>query len=315
MSMSTTSPRPPAPAAAEPAPQDVWPTPPARTGQRLYVLKEGDTFVVADACGDITGEGDGLFHNDTRVLSTFRLLTSGHHPALLSSAVTQDNAFFTANLTNRPLLPLGESSMPQGVLHIERRRFLWDRRMFERVRIANHGVEDVLLPMSIEHGADFADIFEVRGTHRARRGEIAPPTTDGRRAHFRYQGLDGVERTSCIAFSEPPARMSGSRAEFMFSLPRGKVMDLHIECGADRCEAPSEDRWRLHAVQARLSMRVKRRRGASLRLNHPTPIEGWCGRRELNPHGRSHQNLNLACLPVPPRPLLRSPVRLRPGGL
>ena len=30
---------------------------------------------------------------------------------------------------------------------------------------------------------------------------------------------------------------------------------------------------------------------------------GWCGRRELNPHGRSHQNLNLACLPVSPRPL------------
>ena len=28
----------------------------------------------------------------------------------------------------------------------------------------------------------------------------------------------------------------------------------------------------------------------------------WCGRRDLNPHGRSHQNLNLACLPVPPRP-------------
>jgi hypothetical protein len=28
----------------------------------------------------------------------------------------------------------------------------------------------------------------------------------------------------------------------------------------------------------------------------------WCGRRDLNPHGRSHQNLNLACLPIPPRP-------------
>ncbi len=28
----------------------------------------------------------------------------------------------------------------------------------------------------------------------------------------------------------------------------------------------------------------------------------WCGRRDLNPHGLRHQNLNLACLPVPPRP-------------
>ena len=29
---------------------------------------------------------------------------------------------------------------------------------------------------------------------------------------------------------------------------------------------------------------------------------GWCGRRDLNPHGLSHQILNLACLPIPPRP-------------
>ena len=33
-----------------------------------------------------------------------------------------------------------------------------------------------------------------------------------------------------------------------------------------------------------------------------TVIAPWCGRRDLNPHGRSHQNLNLACLPIPPRP-------------
>ena len=28
----------------------------------------------------------------------------------------------------------------------------------------------------------------------------------------------------------------------------------------------------------------------------------WCGRRDLNPHDLRHQNLNLACLPVSPRP-------------
>ena len=32
------------------------------------------------------------------------------------------------------------------------------------------------------------------------------------------------------------------------------------------------------------------------------PLVGWCGRRDLNPHGLRHQNLNLACLPIPPRP-------------
>ena len=27
----------------------------------------------------------------------------------------------------------------------------------------------------------------------------------------------------------------------------------------------------------------------------------WCTRRELNPHALRHKNLNLTCLPIPPR--------------
>ena len=42
-----------------------------------YVLKDGDTFIVADAAGDIEGGSDGFFHNDTRLLSRFRLRISG----------------------------------------------------------------------------------------------------------------------------------------------------------------------------------------------------------------------------------------------
>ena len=52
----------------------------------------------------------------------------------------------------------------------------------------------------------------------------------------------------------------------------------------------------------------------------PNPLlRDWCGRRDSNPHGRSHQNLNLACLPIPPRPLnarlwQRSITQLLPRG-
>src|SRR5690606_41032130 len=60
--------------------------------------------------------------------------------------------------TNRPLPPMGGRSAPAGVLHLERRRFLWDKRLFERVRMVNHGIEDILLPLAFEFGADFAEI-------------------------------------------------------------------------------------------------------------------------------------------------------------
>ncbi len=40
----------------------------------------------------------------------------------------------------------------------------------------------------------------------------------------------------------------------------------------------------------------------------------WCGRRDLNPHDLRHQVLNLACLPVPPRPPISDRPAPRRGG-
>jgi len=243
--------------------------------EQLMALKDADTFCVADHWGDLKGGADGLFDHDTRLLSRFVMTVGGARPSRLSSGVSQDNVFFICHTTNRPLPPMGGRSAPAGVLHIERRRFIWDRRLFERVSMVNHGVEDVLLPLSFEFGADFADIFQVRGTPRLKRGTVAPPTNDGRRVTFSYTGLDDVERHSCLAFSEPPARLTGARADFMFSLPMGKRVDLFIECGPDRCETPDEVRFRLNALQARLSMRRRRRRGASLRGPRSPRFNDW----------------------------------------
>ena len=151
--------------------------------EQLMALKEGDTFLVADGWGDMKGGADGLFAGDTRVLSRWAMTVGLLKPSRLSSGVSQDNVFFSCHTTNRPLPPMGGRSAPAGVLHIERRRFLWNRRMFERIRMVNHGVEDILLPLAFDFGADFFDIFQVRGTPRAKRGTIHTPTTDGRRVN------------------------------------------------------------------------------------------------------------------------------------
>lgn len=243
--------------------------------ERLMALKDADTFAVADGWGDMKGGADGLFHEDTRILSRLVLTVGLARPSRLSSGVSQDNVYFTCHSTNRPLPPMGGRSAPAGVLHIERRRFVWDRRMFERVRMVNHGIEDILLPLALDFAADFADIFEVRGTPREKRGQVETPSHDGRRVSFAYTGLDGVRRTSCLGFSEPPARLSGLRAEFMFSLPKGKRCDLYLECGPDRCDAPDEARFRVNAVAARVAMRTRRRRGASLRGPRSPRFNEW----------------------------------------
>ncbi len=282
----------------------------AETGglDTLQALKDGDTFLVADNWGDLKGGADGLFDRDTRILSRFVMTVGLARPSRLSSGVSRDNVFFTAHTTNRPLPPMGGRSAPAGVLHIERRRFVWDRRLFERVRMVNHGIEDVLLPLAFEFGADFADIFQVRGTLREKRGAGEVPTTDGRRVTFRYTGLDAVVRTSCLAFSEPPARLNGSRAEFMLSLPMGKELDLYIECGPEMCLTPDAQRWRENAVQARLAMRRRRRRGASLRGPRSPRFNAWLDQ------SRSDIALLTTDLPTGPYPYAGTPWFSTPFG-
>lgn len=236
-----------------------------RTPQRLFPLKDRDTFVVADSFGDILGAGDGLFHDDTRILSHWRLMLGSRPPTLLSGAITQDNVVFTFHGLNKAMPAPGGPAGPPGVLHIERSRFLWEERLYERVVIVNYSHAVVILPLVFEFDADFRDMFEVRGARRPKRGETHPPEVGERSVRFRYDGLDGVERTSVVAFSDPPAKLAAHKAEFMYALKADGRVELHIEIAAVPGLPPTRERYRAAAARARFAMRNRRRRGARLK--------------------------------------------------
>ena len=148
---------------------------------------------------------------------------------------------------------------------VERKRFLWEERLYERITCTNYSRDVVILPLAIEYGADFHDMFEVRGMKRARRGYQQGPQLVGRSVRFVYEGLDQVERTSIIAFSDPPARLSASRAEFMYALQAEGRLELYIEIGAHDGNIPSRERFRAAAARARWDMRARRRHGARIK--------------------------------------------------
>jgi glycogen debranching enzyme len=241
-------------------------TPSAGTARGQYSLKSGDTFVVCDAFGDIRGAADGLFHNDTRMLSAFALDLGGKPPSLLSAAISHDNVLFTANLSNKPLPPMGERATPQGVIHLERERFLWEARMYERISCVNYDDSEVRVTLALRFEADFRDIFEVRGTPRARRGVLYPPEVEGGTVALRYDGLDGVTRRSVISFSTAPDRLDGHTAELRLTLPRLSTTELFIEVGPEAVQ-PGRERYRAAAADARRAMRKRRVHGARPRSN------------------------------------------------
>jgi glycogen debranching enzyme len=236
------------------------PTAEAHATVSQFALKEGDTFLVADAQGNVTGHGDGFFHNDTRLLSSFVLTLGGALPSLLSSAVSQDNLYFTAHLTNQPLPSLG-SPTPQGVVHVERKRFLAEGRLFEFVRLVNYSDAATQVPLQLRFGADFRDMFEVRGETRARRGQFQPPVLTRQGVCFAYRGLDGLLRRIVIDFSEVPDELTPERAVFQVALPARGAWMLYLEVGPESA-SPSRSRYRQAAASAWRHLRRRRQRGA-----------------------------------------------------
>ena len=205
-------------------------------------LKQGDTFALFDTLGDVIDPGatpGGIFYNDTRHLSGVRLLIDGQRPLLLSSAVENDNVVLTVDLANPDIYQNGKVVLPRETLHVRRSKFLWDGTCHERIAVHNFGTEPQNCFLSIGFAADFADLFEVRGMTRTKRGEQSVDR-DARTVTFRYQGLDGIARSTRIHFDLKPSRMSDSEAIFHFQLKAGEQKALVMTVCCVREEACSQ---------------------------------------------------------------------------
>ncbi len=206
---------------------------------RARVLKYGRMFFVFDRLGDVQTSGlgeQGLFYDGMRHLSDLSLRLWNARPLLLSSTVATNNFLFTADLANLDVLREGEIAISRGVLHLVRSRFLWRDSCFEKLLFVNHGLDELEIPVGIGFDADFADIFEVRGTVRERRGRRLKDEVRDNSVILSYEGLDRVLRETCIQTDVVPQRASGTGLAFEVSLrPKERVtLQVEICCKVDR---------------------------------------------------------------------------------
>src|SRR5579883_1219064 len=147
----------------------------ARTvDEHSRVLKQGDTFAVFDHYGDVNPGGlgeEGLYHGGTRFLSSLLLRLRHERPLFLSSTVKKDNDLLAVDLTNPDVAQDGHVTIPRGTIHLSRICFIWKGVCYARLHLRNYQSSPVDTALRLRLEADFADIFEVRGTRRARRGE------------------------------------------------------------------------------------------------------------------------------------------------
>jgi glycogen debranching enzyme len=254
--------------------------PSALADEQTRVLKHGDTFAVFDRYGDVKPSGlgeEGLYHDGTRHLSCLLLLLGQHRPMFLSSTVKEDNDHLTVDLTNSDLLDGDQVAVPRGTLHIFRCKFLRGAACYERIRLKNFGLAYVEVGFSLHYRADFADIFEVRGTHRARRGRHLGATVEGNAVVLDYDGLDGVRRRTRLAFDPPPDAVLSTEAYFRVALPpHGEAaFDVVVSCEQGHAASAAPP---YQGAIARAAEESAARRGACVVHTSDTQFNDWINR-------------------------------------
>jgi len=195
------------------------------------VLKHDDAFFVADRRGDFPAIPDsefGFYVSDTRFLDRFDLRVHDQRPLLLNAAVSHDNLQLAIDLTNADLHD-GDTILVAGrMLHLARRLTLYGRELCQTLRVENFAAEAVRVRLDWRFGADFADVFEVRGLHRERRGTLLPPACEASMVRLAYKGLDGAVRTTLLAFEPAPTELTATEATYQLVVPAGGRFDLSI---------------------------------------------------------------------------------------
>jgi glycogen debranching enzyme len=189
------------------------------------VLKHGNAFGVFDSKGDAIakpGGSEGVYYCDTRHLSHFAISLNERRPIVLSSTLRDDNATLTCDLANPGLVDDDGLAMDHDLIHVRRTRFLWKGSCFERLRVRNFDLRARSLRLAIRFASDFADLFEVRGMVREKRGQAHDPEIRAGQAMLSYTGLDDRLRSTTLRFDPAPDKMTSIKLSSAFIWDREK---------------------------------------------------------------------------------------------
>ncbi len=236
--------------------------------RRTRTLKHGDTFAVFDQRGDIGGEpgnSEGLYHRDTRILSQFQLLLEESRPLLLSSMTQDDNAVFSADLSNPDLLVDGQIALRREQIHLHRIKFVWEGNCYERVLTRNFSDAPLQVRLTFRFASDFADLFEVRGEHRAAHGEASAKLDSDHGVRLTYMGLDKIERITRLTFEPAPKTLTTARATYDMLLKPRETRRIFVRYGVSDAGTEWTGRGFYRQMRAaRHALRVSSARAASV---------------------------------------------------
>ena len=242
-------------------------------------LKHDDTFIVLDSHGDIgasAGGPDGLFNADTRYLARLELVLDDLQPLLLGSSLRDDNSALTVDLTNPDIYRQGRIVLQKDMLHIVRTIFLWRGTAYQRIGLQNHGDRPASCKLTLLFDNDFADLFEVRGERRPRRGTGSSKLLGPSEVLLEYRGLDETQRATALNFDPPPTHLSVNAATWELELEPHKSKSLFVTVSCNRPPALKPVRFFSGLLAHRREMRQSTAGATSVETSNDILNEVLC---------------------------------------
>lgn len=200
------------------------------------IIKEGPLFLMSDNEGNIPAgskAGYGLYKNDTRYLSVYDMTLNGTRPIVLLSSA--DLGYGSEHhVTNPHMSDVQGRALGKDSVELVRQRMISAHNLMELIQITNYNLFPVDLDIRFSLNADFADIFEVRGEKRRKRGRLLSPQVQPSQITYARLGLDGVRRATAINFEPAPTRIWDSGSDFRVKLDHRQSCSICVRITPDR---------------------------------------------------------------------------------
>ena len=222
------------------------------------VLKDEESFFVADRSGDFPAHFDGelgFYHAGTRYLRWLEMRLNGQRPLRLTAEVAAENDEIGIGLTNADLATQ-DGTIPRNSLYVGRLLSLTGPHLYQSFTIWSYHDATCEVMFELIFAADFVDLFEVRGMHRPARGRIVGEDREPGAVTVRYEGLDGVPRSTRLDFLPAPEVIAANRAVWRLALgPASSArIELTVTASSDTTDAD------VRALAVRAARRATRER-------------------------------------------------------
>ncbi len=194
-------------------------------------LNHGETFGVFDRQGDINNLGQnlqGLFFEGARHISMLEFQLNGSRPLLLSSTVSEENDLLIIDLTNEEIIN-EDQVIPYGTIHLRKTKNIQDKGLHVSLKFQNFNTFPVDIKCRIKFGADFYDVFKLRGFECDLLENEIIKSHSGNEIQFSSCGRDKIQRLTKVQCSDKRAEFGVEDIIFSFSLNGGESTNINYD--------------------------------------------------------------------------------------